>query len=213
VAPFRAQLAKVGQDLREPLPWELDTEIEELTGLTGYPDKETALQDGLRLTLDAVIAHHDDEVRDWCGWRDDVVILTQSQYGGGISNEILRVRSTDGRITSDSTEDILRAYTLYAEAVQKLIDDLDYDHFDGVADVHFARRMAQAWLARSAASAMLERARHVLRTAADSAALTTKAGDKPGLVASLATGLHTDRPNLYRVIPQMKETTPAARKA
>ena len=212
VASVRAQLAKIGHELSEPKPWELDTEIERLVGFTGYPDKDAAVQDGLRLTLGAVIAHHYDTVRDWCGWRNDVVILTESQNSGGSSNEILRIHSADGRITNNSAEDILRAYTSYAEAVQELIDDLDYDHFEGVADVHFARRMAQAWLARSAANAMLERARHVLRTAADGAAQTTQAGDKPGLVASLAAGLHTDRPNLYRVIPQMKETTTPGRK-
>lgn len=212
MAPARAQLAGVGHDLGEPQPWELDTEIDQLVGFTGYPDKETAVQDGLRLTLGAVITHYDDAVRDWCGWRNDVVILTQSHDGGGRSNEILRIHSADGRITNTTEEDILRAYTSYAETVQELIDDLDYNHFEGIADAHFARRMAQAWLARSAANAMLERARHVLRTAADSAAQTTKAGDKPGLVASLAAGLHTDRPNLYRVIPQMKETTTPGRR-
>lgn len=206
-AAYRAALDEIGYEPREPMPWELDTEIAQLTGFTGYFDEGAAVQDGLRLILGAVIAHQDDVVRDWCGWRDDVVILTQSQWDGGLSNEILRVHSTDGLITSNGAGDILRAYGSYAEAVQKLIDDLgdSREAFDGVADLPIVRRMVQAWLARSAANAMLERARHVLRTAADGAARLTKEGEKPGLVGSLAVGLHTDRPNLYRVIPQKKE--------
>jgi hypothetical protein len=206
MAAYRATLEKIGYEPREPKPWELDTELEQLTGFSGYADEAAAVQDGLRLTLGAVIANQDDVVREWCGWRNDVVILTQSQWDGGPSSEILWVHSTSGLITSNSEEDILRAYSSYAETVQKLIDELEsrLEAFDGIANPYFGRRMVQAWLARSAANATLERARHVLRTAADGAAQVTKESEKSGLIKSLAAGLHTDRPNLYRVIPQLK---------
>lgn len=212
IAQYRTALDEMGHEPPEPMPWELETETAQLDGFTGYADENAALQDGLRLTLGAVITHEDDVVHEWCGWRDDVVILTRSQWGGGPSNEVLRIHSTDGRITSHSAEDILRAYSSYAEAVQKLIDDLDYEAFKDVAHLHGVQRIVEAWLARSAANAMLERARYVLRIAADGAAQFTEADKRPGLVGTLAAGLHTDRPNLYRVIPQMKKTTAPSRK-
>lgn len=207
MAEYLAVLKEAGIEPEEPKIWDLDTVVEQLTGFTGYADEDAAVQDGLRLVLGAVIAHQDEAVRDWCGWREDVVILAQSHGGGARSSAVLRVHAEDGRIDCESKRDILRAYSTYADAVQEVIDDLGdgREVFDGLADSSFARRIVQAWLARSAANAMLERARHVLLTSADNAARTTADREKAGLVAALAIGLHTDRPNLYRVIPQMKQ--------
>ncbi|HEY3873694.1 MAG TPA: hypothetical protein VGM10_35380 [Actinocrinis sp.] len=77
-AACRAALDKIGYEPHEPALWELDTEIAQLNGFTGYTDKDAAVQDGLRRTLGAVIAHQNSAVREWCGWRDDIAILAQS---------------------------------------------------------------------------------------------------------------------------------------
>lgn len=150
----------------------------------------------------AFLAHSIDSgaTRRFAGWRDRVVALIPEEVGLKEAN-IFRTRS-DGSIQRTHTYNALDAVTQYAKWVGELADEFGSTDEKYVAGIEtpnvsglYTPQVVQAWLVREAAEAELAQARTSLKgyLAIPSHLLGMS-------VAELARSLHTDRPNLSRVI-------------
>jgi hypothetical protein len=146
--------------------------------------------------------------RRFTGWRERIVAMIPEEVGAKETN-ILRT-TADGQIEATHTYNVLDAYATYAQWVNELA--FEFGSTDELLMMDNARKpgpdeievlgIAQAWLLREAATAQLEQARHSLKFGLAGHARWLQEypeGDRMS-VAELARSLHTDRPNLSKVI-------------
>jgi hypothetical protein len=183
-------------------PWEFDEEVVQTAIYGGYASEQDARDDVRRLLLARTL--DSSQLRAAAGWDLDVVMLVK-----GYDFFTLRTHAT-GQIEVEVNEAPLSAYATYGEAVRGLASEIE-DAFDDAFDEQvfprsvngaLMRKIAHAWLHREAASAMLDQARHSLRVAMEGADRIGQADKSAEInLAELARNLHTDRANLYKLMP------------
>ncbi|WP_155387711.1 hypothetical protein [Catellatospora paridis] len=187
-------------------PWELD-EDHEIIGVYGhYADEEQAIQDARRMLLAHAIGS--DELRAGTGWDLDCVLLVYGMHWYTIRTH------RSGIIDVRVNEDTLLASETYGTTVFELAEEFRDSRSLNITDVAapIVAKVVEAWLRREAATAMLDQARLSLRVRMEGLDRIQQHPDIPEVnLSDLARKLHTDRPNLYRLLPS--KAAPRRRRA
>jgi len=169
-------------------------------------DRAEIADDVCRLFLAHSLRAH--AYRRFAGWRARIVALIPEEVGAKES-KIIRT-TADGRLDWTHTYNVLDAYGTYAGWVLELA--MEFGSTDealakagpwttGNADERQVDAIVQAWLLREAADAALTQARTTLNLSLGGHARRLRRVGEPGLsIAEMARSLHTDRPNLSKII-------------
>ncbi|TCC32034.1 hypothetical protein [Kribbella speibonae] len=204
VAGSREKLANRLRDLVEmgleidALPsWQFDETSEVVSVRAGYASADEARADGRRLLVAATI--RSDELRFATGWDRDMVFLVR-----GIDWYTIRTHG-NGTIDFKVNEEPLNAHMTYAKACGDLSRDIEYTlELVGNEMGPFARKVAAAFVQRDAANALLAQARQSLRVSMEGVDRVAEAGGDGANLSELARKLHTDRANLYKLMPSRR---------
>lgn len=180
-------------------------EEDEVVNIWSCSSEEEARADTRRLAL-SWAQESGRNLIAWTGWGADMVLFV-----GGDANFYVFRTFADGTTEIDKYEDGLHASTGYGDSVGKLADEIYVDPRKfGIHDMGnpTTGKVVEAWLRREAADAMLNAARASLRVRMEgydkiNQVALEDPGDNGfvGNISELARKLHTDRANLYRLMP------------
>ncbi len=156
---------------------------------SGYSSRQESLQDVFRIVLGLVLAGPASSVKEAAGWEQDIVLLVR-----GMDFYTITTRANkwgdERQLDIDRDEKAFWATVSYA----KRLIDLAQREYDGIGSLADGGDLRAAWLAREGADVLLDQARHSTKMAVAHHAVN-------GSMSELARKLHTDRANLYRLLP------------
>jgi hypothetical protein len=155
----------------------------------GYSSPEEALQDVFRIVLGLVLDGPASSVKEAAGWERDIVLLVRGMDFYTITTRANRW-GEERQLDVDRDEKAFWATVSYARRLMELARR----EYDGIGSLADGGDLRASWLAREGAGVLLDQARHATKMGVALYAMN-------GSMSELALKLHTDRANLYRLLP------------